>query len=187
LDQTKRKYDLRRDYILSVGTLEQRKNHLQLLQAFVESDLHDTDLVLLGKKADAYPALIKFVMEHNLQERVKFIHDASFDHFPALYQASLGLVYVSKYEGFGIPILEAMQSGVPVMTGTLSSLPEVAGKAAIYAHPDDLNELKNGLNQLVYDQTKRIEILAQAQKQLPLFSTERMSKQLLMHYQQLIS
>jgi glycosyltransferase involved in cell wall biosynthesis len=187
LDQTKRKYDLRRDYILSVGTLEQRKNHLQLLQAFVESDLHDTDLVLLGKKADAYPALIKFVMEHNLQERVKFIHDASFDHFPALYQASLGLVYVSKYEGFGIPILEAMQSGVPVMAGTLSSLPEVAGKAAIYAHPDDLNELKNGLNQLVYDQTKRIEILAQAQKQLPLFSTERMSKQLLMHYQQLIS
>jgi len=66
-------------------------------------------------------------------------------------------------------------------------LPEVVGKAAIYAHPDDLNELKNGLNQLVYDQTKRIEILAQAQKQLPLFSTERMSKQLLMHYQQLIS
>lgn len=187
LDQTKRKYDLRRDYILSVGTLEQRKNHLQLLQAFVQSDLHDTDLVLLGKKADAYPALVKFVLEHNLQERVKFIHDASFEHFPALYQASLGLVYVSKYEGFGIPILEAMHSGVPVLAGTLSSLPEVAGKAAIYAHPENLNELKNGLNQLVYDQTKRIEILAQAQKQLPLFSTERMSKQLLMHYQQLIS
>ncbi|MCG9880157.1 MAG: glycosyltransferase family 4 protein [Bacteroidia bacterium] len=183
----KRKYGLQREYILSVGTLEQRKNHLNLLKAFVKSDLHDVDILLLGKKADAYPALIKFVQEHNLNDRVKFIHDAPFADFPALYQASLGMVYISYYEGFGIPILEAMHSQIPVLCATVSSLPEVAGKAAIYVKSDQISEIADGLNQLVYNQQKRTELLGLAQTELPKFYMPTICSQLLRSYSALLS
>lgn len=185
--KSRRKYGLQRDYIVSVGTLEQRKNHINLLKAFVKSDLHDIDLVLIGKKADAYPELVKFVQSHSLNDRIKFMHDIPFEDFPAIYQASLGMVYISKYEGFGIPILEAMHSGLPILAGTLSSLPEVAGKAAIYAHPENINELKNGLNQLIYDQNKRQQILLEAPSQIQKFSTLVAANQLLLAYDRLIS
>jgi len=186
-DAIKRKYGLTRDYLLSVGTLEQRKNHLNLLKAFVQSDVNDADLVLVGKKADAYQALQQFVEKHNLKERVKFIHDAPFSDFPALYQAALGFIYVSKYEGFGIPILEAMHSHIPILAGTLSSLPEVAGAAAIYANPGNVNELVFGLNQLVFNQNKRSDLLADAQNQLSKFNSTLLSEQLLLAYNRLIS
>lgn len=183
----KRKHGLSREFIISVGTLEQRKNHVNLLKAFIKSDLHDVDILLIGKKADAYPALIKFVQEHRLHDRIKFIHDAPFADFPALYQASLGLAYISKYEGFGIPILEAMQSKIPVLTGTLSSLPEVAGKAAFYVHPENINEISQGLNALVYNQHKKQEILSLAELELPKFNIETISTQLLGAYNRILS
>ena len=190
LDQravTKRKYGLSREYVLSVGTLEQRKNHLNIFKAFIKSDLHDIDLICIGKKADAYPALAAFVKNNALEDRVKFLHDVPFGDFPALYKSALGMVYLSNYEGFGIQIVEALQSDIPVLTGTISSLPEVAGKAAIYAHPNNIDEISIGLNALVYNQSIRQELHQLAQFELPKFSIESISAQLLRAYDRLLS
>jgi glycosyltransferase involved in cell wall biosynthesis len=182
-----RKYSLTRDFVLSVGTLEQRKNHLNLLKAFVQSDLHDTDLVLVGKKGDAFPALEKFVKENSLEARVKFIHELPFQDLPQMFQAARGFAYISKYEGFGIPVLEALRSNIPVLTSNTSSLPEVGGAAAIYTNPDSIKEIAFGLNQLVYDQLRRKEILAAIPAQLQKFEPSALSKQLMDIYQSLLA
>lgn len=182
----KRKYSLNREFVLSVGTLEQRKNHLNLLHAFVQSDLHDTDLVLVGKKGDAYPALEKFVKDNSLVDRVKFIHELPFADLPALFQAARAFAYISKYEGFGIPVLEALRSNIPVLTSNTSSLPEVGGAAALYANPDSIKEIAFGLNQIVYSQDVRKELLNAIPAQLQKFESAALSKQLMDIYSSLM-
>ncbi|MDZ4668910.1 MAG: glycosyltransferase family 1 protein [bacterium] len=182
----KRKYGLTRDYVLSVGTLEQRKNHLNLLKAFVKSDLHDIDLVLVGKKGDAYTALEKYIKENSLEARIKFIHELPFQELPKMYQAAKVFAYISRYEGFGIPILEALHAQLPVLASNSSSLPEVGGTAVYYVEPDSIQEISFGLNQLIYNQTKREELLCAIPTQLQLFESAKLGKQLMEIYQSLI-
>jgi glycosyltransferase involved in cell wall biosynthesis len=142
---------------------------------------------LVGKKGDAFPALEKFVKENSLEARVKFIHELPFQDLPQMFQAARGFAYISKYEGFGIPVLEALRSNIPVLTSNTSSLPEVGGAAAIYTNPDSIKEIAFGLNQLVYDQLRRKEILAAIPAQLQKFEPSALSKQLMDIYQSLLA
>jgi glycosyltransferase involved in cell wall biosynthesis len=122
-----------------VGTLEPRKNLTTLLHAYAmlraEGCVKDLKLVVAGRTGWLYAEIFDTVKTLALEEEVIFTGFVVDEHLPALYRGAQLLVFPSLYEGFGLPILEAMASGVPVITSTTASMPEVAGDAAILVDP----------------------------------------------------
>jgi glycosyltransferase involved in cell wall biosynthesis len=134
-----RRYDLPRRYILFVGTLEPRKNVKTLLQAFAmllaETPQDDLALVIAGGNGWGREDYLAAVETLGLRDRVRFTGFVEDDLLPELYRGALLFVYPSLYEGFGLPVLEAMACGTPVITSNRASLPEVAGDAALLVDP----------------------------------------------------
>ena len=183
----KAKYQLNQTYILSVGTLEKRKNQLNLLKAFHRADLKNIQLVFLGKKADLYAEMDLYIQENKLQNKLVFLDQLNENELPLLYQNAISFAYVSRFEGFGIPILEALRSGVPVLASNVSSLPEVAGNAALYAHPDDIEAMKNHLIKLSQNADLRAEMITNGYKQAELFNADILAEQVLTLYKSLLN
>jgi glycosyltransferase involved in cell wall biosynthesis len=135
-------------YILAVATIEPRKNHLRLLQAYLKlrSMLPDCpNLVLVGKMGWDFQQVLSFRSENGLEGAVKMLSDRSEDDLACLYSGALFSAYLSVYEGFGLPIVEAMACGCPVLTSNLSSMPEVAGEAALLVDPYDIEAVSSAL------------------------------------------
>ena len=145
------KYGLFDHFILSVGTLEKRKNQLNILRAFATANFKNTQLVFVGKKADLYPSMKTFVEENKLQDRVLFLDNIPQEELPALYQMASIFAYISYEEGFGIPLLEAMWSGVPIVAGKLSCLPEIVSDAAICVDPFNISNIAEAFTLLTED------------------------------------
>ncbi len=149
------KYNLQDHFILSVGTLEKRKNQLNLLKAFEQANLSNTQMVFIGKKADLFPEMAEFVQDKMLQQKVLFLDNVSIDELPVFYQMAAAFAYLSYEEGFGIPLLEAMWSGVPILTSNKSCLPEIAGDAALCVDPFNVTEIKEALTFILSDEALR--------------------------------
>jgi glycosyltransferase involved in cell wall biosynthesis len=125
-------------YLFSVSTLQPRKNYQMLIQAFQPVAVEQPhNLVIAGGKGWLYEEMLAEVEKQGLEGRVKFIGFAGDEDLPALYSGAALLVFPSLYEGFGLPLLEAMACGVPVLTSNASCLPEVAGEAAVQLSPHD--------------------------------------------------
>lgn len=182
----KKKYQLHHPYVLSVGTIEKRKNQLNLLKAFHQADLKNTQLVFLGRKADLFPELASYIQSHSIENKVVFLDQVHEEELPLLYQNAMSFAYVSRFEGFGIPILEALRSGVTVMCSNESSLPEVAGNAALYAHADDVELMKKHLLELANDESLRTELQRKGLIQAELFNADKLAHQVLQLYQTLL-
>jgi glycosyltransferase involved in cell wall biosynthesis len=168
--EIKRKYGLPDKYLLNIGTIEERKNALIIVRAllFIPEKLR-IPLVIVGK-ATPYADLIKaFVARNNLQYWVKFIHNASFADFPGLYQSSEMFIYPSLFEGFGIPIIEAIESGVPVITSKGSPFVDAAGKHAIFVDPQDAEGLAAEILRLRQDADLRTAILNESARHIQRF------------------
>jgi len=143
--------------LLFVGTLEPRKNVANLIEAYgrLEDGLRDKHpLVIVGKKGWFYGEIFRKVRELSLEERVRFLGYLPEEELPAIYNGAGVFLYPSWYEGFGLPVLEAMACGVPVITSDTSSLPEVAGEETILVKPGDVEELKNGIELILTDREK---------------------------------
>jgi glycosyltransferase involved in cell wall biosynthesis len=154
------KYGLdHRPYILCVGTLEPRKNHSRLIAAYYAVVRHqeypECDLIIVGKPGWGTPGIRKQVADLDLHASVRFLADVSNDELAALYSAALFAAYPSLYEGFGLPVLEAMACGCPVLTSDASSMPEVAGGAALLVDPTDIDSIASGLRTLLADRALR--------------------------------
>ncbi|ECS4498438.1 glycosyltransferase family 1 protein, partial [Salmonella enterica subsp. enterica serovar Kentucky] len=120
-------------YLLCVGNRKTHKNEKCVISAFAKADIDPAiKLVFTGNPCND---LEKLIIQHGLSERVKFFGFVSEKDLPSLYKGSLGLVFPSLYEGFGLPVVESMACGIPVLTSLTSSLPEVAGDAAILVDP----------------------------------------------------
>ncbi len=143
------RYGIKAPYALYVGTLEPRKNISMLLRAFAALDDRETTLVLAGAKGWMYDEMFATLEQLHLRERVKTIGFVANEDLPALYSQAQVFVYPSLFEGFGLPILEAMQCGTPVITTNVSSIPEVAGEAAILLAPDDIAGLTQALRRVL--------------------------------------
>ncbi len=181
-----KKYNLPGSYILSVGTFERRKNHLSLLKAFHALNNDHFQLVLVGKRGDAYPEIIDFIKKNKLKDKVIIRQNIDFIDLPVIYQSAHLFVYPSFYEGFGIPILEALHSRIPVITSNISSMPEVAGNAAILVDPTDLKQLTKALKMGISDYDLRTQLLENALGQLKQFDSSLLAEKLMDVYQSLL-
>ncbi|MCC7028718.1 MAG: glycosyltransferase family 4 protein [Chitinophagaceae bacterium] len=157
----KSRYQLPEQFFLSVGSIIERKGLLKICQAMTL--MRETiPLLVIGRGGGEYEKQVKnFIHSHGLSSRVLFLnehaHAAHIDYksgndFPAIFQQAKALIYPSLFEGFGIPVLEAISSGIPVITGEFSSLPEAGGGGALYINPHDEHAIAHAMEQLLHDE-----------------------------------
>ena len=134
------------------GTLEPRKNITRLLEAFAKTKSRETlALVIAGKKGWLYKGIFETVKKLNLANRVILTGFVDDEDLPSVYSSARAFVYPSLYEGFGLPPLEAMACGTPVITSDTTSLPEVVGKAALLVDPTDAEAIAAAMRRLMDD------------------------------------
>lgn len=157
-DMVRQRFGLERPYIVFVGTVQPRKNLPRLVEAFArvaQSDGLDHQLVIVGHVGWLAGESLRAAERAGIEDRVRFLHYQEEALLPALYSAADALAFPSLYEGFGLPVLEAMACGTPVLTSNTSSLPEAAGDAALLVDPLDTDEIAEGLRRILSDQTLR--------------------------------
>jgi glycosyltransferase involved in cell wall biosynthesis len=143
----RQKFALPVEYLLYVGTIEERKNLLKIVQALHLGKIQ-IPLVVVGRKT-AYFKKVKEYIEQNRLTDIYFLDQVQASDLPAIYQDSAGFIYPSSYEGFGIPVLEALNSGVPVITSRGGCLEETAGKGGLLINPDNREEMINAIRQIL--------------------------------------
>lgn len=185
LAEVKAKYRLPDNYILNVGTIEPRKNLLLLAKALLLLP-KDTQLVVVGKKGKYFELVNKYIVEHRLAEQVLFIDNAEFADLPAIYQTAQLFVYPSRYEGFGIPILEALVSGVPAIGAKGSCLEEAGGPDSLYCDPDDETDLTEKIRMVLGRPELRQNMISKGLEYSRGFEEKKLAAQLINLYNQVL-
>ena len=159
-------YHLPAQYLLSVGSIIERKNLLTLCKAMLHLPSNIAiPLVVIGNGGSYYKQVQQYITANALTDKIIFLSHNSFakqneqfnnaTHFPAIYQGAKVLLYPSIFEGFGIPILEAISSGVPVITSNISSMPEAAGSGQLLINPTSVSEIATAITTVLSSQTLR--------------------------------
>jgi glycosyltransferase involved in cell wall biosynthesis len=184
----RRLYQLPKQYILSVGTIEPRKNALLAVQALLNPALGNIHLVLLGRQTNyVSKILLPFINKNQLTNRVHLLSGVPNHHLPAIYQQALCFVYPSRYEGFGIPIIEAIQSRLPVVAATGSCLEEAGGPDSLYVHPDDADALAQAVSRSLLGAEGREERIQRSLQYIQRFENNDIAQQMLTLYQRCIN
>ena len=168
-----RRYNLDPDYLMMAGTLEPRKNILGALEAYSllsPKNQQRFRFVVIGKKGWYYKQIFQKVKDLNLMLRVKFLEYIPDDDLVTLMQGAKIFLFPSFYEGFGLPILEAMQCGVPVLASRVTSIPELGVDAIHYADPADFVDIADGITQLIENEDYRNQLRAKGFEQVKNFS-----------------
>ena len=176
--------------ILNVGTLEPRKNVVSLIKAFEklkQKGYKDYKLVIAGEKGWLYKQIFKEVEHRDLKKEILFLGVVKDEDLPMLYNCADMFVYPSLYEGFGLPPLEAMACGIPVITSNTSSLPEVIGDAGIMVDPGDVNSLCEAMYNVLTDKELRCQMSKKGLKRAKLFSWEKAANEILEIYDDALS
>ncbi|MDX1520733.1 MAG: glycosyltransferase family 1 protein [Anaerolineae bacterium] len=172
-------------FVLGLGTLEPRKNFTGLVDAFNRSPIRDSHhLVIAGGKGWLYDDILKAAESSPVQDRIHLIGFVADDDLPTLYSLADIFAFPSHYEGFGIPVIEAMACGTPVVCADNSSLPEVAGSAALQVSASDSTGLAEALHQLATDPALRAQAVEQGFTQAKKFTWQAAAKKLLAVYEQ---
>jgi glycosyltransferase involved in cell wall biosynthesis len=161
-----------------VGTIEERKNQLRLVEALAQIPQKNVTLVMVGRATVYAQRVQQRSAELGLEARVKLLHQVPSHDLPALYQGSKVVAYVSLFEGFGIPVVEALHSGVPVLAATGSCLEEAGGLGARYVNPLDSEKMAFQLDQLLEDEKLRQQLTDSGKKHVQAFSAEKIAGQL---------
>lgn len=179
-----RKYGLPEDYILSIGSLLPRKNIVNIIRAFYDLKKKGLKekLVIIGKKAWLYEQIFSIIKDFNIREEVIFTGYVEDKNLPYLYSSAKLLLFPSFYEGFGLPILEAMSCGCPVITSKVSSMPEVAGDAALLVDPKNIGQISKSIEKLIKDESLRKDLINRGYEQAKKFSWEKTANETLAMY-----
>lgn len=173
------KYGLDREYVLVTGTLEPRKNLERLVKAYTalpEDFREKFDLAVVGNLGWATGPIVES-LESMPQQRIKRLGFIADDELPALYRNCALFCYPSLYEGFGLPVLEAMQCGAPVLTSDLSSLPEVGGDACVYVDPTDIDAIRIGIHDVLKDAGARERMSRRGVERADAFSWQKTAEE----------
>jgi glycosyltransferase involved in cell wall biosynthesis len=184
--RSRKKYGLPARYLLYIGTIQPRKNLERLVKAFSRAlpsfactDTGDIVLVIAGSPGWLYESVFELVQSLGLEQKVIFVGYVDEEDKAPLLSGAAALVFPSLYEGFGLPVLEAMACGLPVLTSKTSSLPEVAGDAALLVDPEDEEAISAGMLRLVLDDAKREELIRRGFDQVKRFSWDSAAQALL--------
>jgi glycosyltransferase involved in cell wall biosynthesis len=179
------KYGLPQRYVLSVGSREPGKNRARLLRAIalLRDQGLDCALAVVGQQAWRFEDETGLVQRLGLAERVRFLGYVPDDDLPALYSAATVFAYPSLYEGFGLPVLEAMACGTPVVTSSVSATAEVAGDAALLIDPRDTQALAGAIGHLLSDEALHADLRARGLERAGQFSWERAARETLLLYE----
>ncbi|HYN88210.1 MAG TPA: glycosyltransferase family 1 protein [Ardenticatenaceae bacterium] len=173
-------------YVLALGTLEPRKNLPTLLHAYARLGPTVPKLVLAGARGWGEGPLFDLVRTLGLQDRVRFTGYVPEAVLPDLYAGSRLFVYPSLYEGFGLPVLEALACGAPVITSSSSSLPEVAGEAALFVDPTSVDALAEAMWRVLDNKRLRDDLRAKGPKHAARFNWERTARETLAVYDSVV-
>lgn len=178
-DELKRKFGINSPYILFVGTLQPRKNITRLIEAFSKISKNNMELVIVGKKGWLFEEILEAPKKFGVSDKVKFLDFVENEDLPYLYKSAVCFVLPSLYEGFGLPVLEAMKYGCPVLISNTSSLPEAGGNAAIYFDPKDVNDIAEKINKVIKDEKLQEDMKNKGFLQVKKFSWEKTAKKTL--------
>ena len=162
MELVRQRYQLDHPFVLYVGNIKPHKNIERLIDAFGRARSQCDDnlkLIIIGDEISKYPGLRQSVHKHKLDKHVRFLGFQPTETLAAFYRLARAFVFPSLYEGFGLPPLEAMACGSPVVTSNVSSLPEVAGGAALLVDPYDADAIAGGIVQAVTDETLRADLI----------------------------
>ena len=174
-------------YVLSVGTIQPRKNYQMLIRAFAPiARQHPFDLAIAGGKGWLEEEMKAEAARQGIADRVRFLGFVDDEHLPALYSAASLFVFPSLYEGFGLPVLEAMACGVPAIISNSSSLPEVGGEAALQLPPQSPDAWSSGMDSVLSDRNLAAEMIEAGFLQVQQFSWQKAARQLLGIYDALL-
>lgn len=185
-EQIRLKYQLPQKYILNVGSIESRKNLLLVVKSlnYVPDDIH---LVAIGKRTTYADEIDEYINKHQLTHRVHILHNIPFHELPAFYQSAQLFVYPSFFEGFGIPIIEAIHSGLPVIAATGSCLEEAGGPDSIYVNPNDEKELAGNINKILSSPELADEMRKKGKLYVKRFSDSAIAQDIMQVYQKVLS
>lgn len=192
IDRIRKKYRLPMKYILFMGTLEPRKNIESIIEAFYllrkESEIYSKDikLVIAGKRGWMYNSIFIKVKELALENEVIFTDYVDEEDKPVIYKLAELFIFPSIYEGFGIPVLEAMASSIPVITSNVASLPEVVGDSAILIPPKDIAGMAEAMNRILKNIDLKNNLIAYGNEQIKKYSWIRSAEKLYEVYKSIL-
>lgn len=189
--RVKEKYNLPDKYILYMGTLEPRKNIESIISAFSlfishnNIFLNEFKLVIAGKKGWLYESIFNQVQNLSIKDKVIFTDYVEEEDKPLIYKMASIFVFPSIYEGFGIPVIEAMASSVPVITSTASSLKEISGDAAIIVEPKDIDSISKAMKEILENEAVRKSMIEKGHTQAKKFNWQSSAEKLANIYKEL--
>ena len=183
--RVRQEYNLPLRYMITVGTLESRKNLREAVEAllYLPADMH---LVAVGRATPYTEEVMRYAAQQGLTSRIHLLHKVAYHDLPALYKRAEAMVYPSYFEGFGIPIIEAMSVGIPVVAATGSCLEEAGGPGSLYVSPDDAEALAAAVSRILNDKELAAEMAVQGKEYVQRFSKEVIASQLLSLYDSLL-
>jgi glycosyltransferase involved in cell wall biosynthesis len=187
------RYRIHYPYLLYVGRTNPQKNIPRLVEAFAvlrgeiqdHPEYRDLRLLIIGDEISRYPELRHAVIQSRVEDTVRFLGFVPIDTLRSFYQAASAFVFPSLYEGFGLPPLEAMASGTPVVCSNVSSLPEVVGDAAEIVNPENVFDIARGMREVLLDPARRSLLVERGFLQAQRFSWERTAQQVLDAYEEI--
>jgi glycosyltransferase involved in cell wall biosynthesis len=186
------RYQINYPFVLYAGNIRRQKNIPRLVEAFavareelahhpVYKDLH---LILIGDEISQHPSVRRAVIQGRVEQAVRFLGFVPFDTLRNFFESAAAFVFPSLYEGFGLPPLEAMACGTPVITSDVSSLPEVVGDAALLVNPENVFDIARGIREVLLDQALREQLIERGRTQAAKFSWERAAREVLAIYRE---
>ena len=176
----KEKYNLPERFILNVGTIEERKNLLNIVKAINGTEI---PLIVIGKKTKYFNKIKKFVKKNKLESQFHFLENVSMEELAAIYKLADIFVYPSLFEGFGIPLIEALFSKTPVITSNVSCLPEAGGPDSVYIDPTNFEDIKAKINFLWNNESERNRRARKGLEFVQKFNDETIAKEMMSAYQ----